>query len=112
MYARITQFEIDTLRIAMSDALQRFQELVLPELRNQPGYQGIWVMETSEGKGVLLTLWQTEEAARASLESGFYDQQVEKFVMFTRQPPGRDHYRVTFSELPPLDAGVAEDESA
>jgi hypothetical protein len=98
MYARITQFEIDTLRISLDDALKRFQELILNELRRQPGYEGVFVMRTPEGKGMLMSLWATEETARAGLESGYYDEQIAKFVMFTKQPPGRDHYQVVFAE--------------
>ena len=63
MYARLTQFEIDTLRIGLDEALERFQELVLPELRKQPGYAGLYVMRTPEGRGVLLSLWTSEAAA-------------------------------------------------
>ena len=32
------------------------------------------------------------------MESGYYEEQISKFLMFTRQPPGRDHYEVVFAE--------------
>ena len=32
MFARVTLFEIDTLRISLDDALKRFQEMVIPEI--------------------------------------------------------------------------------
>jgi heme-degrading monooxygenase HmoA len=99
MFARATQFEIDTLRISLDEALERFKDLILPALHAQPGYKGLYVMRTPEGRGILLSLWDTEEAARAGVESGYYDEQVSKFVMFTRQPPGRDHYEVVYSEV-------------
>ena len=98
MFARITQFEIDTVRIGLEEALGRFKEMILPEVRKQPGYLGVYVLQTPEGKGVLVSLWSTPEAAEAGLESGYYDEQVAKFLMFTRQPPGRDHYEVVFRE--------------
>jgi hypothetical protein len=100
MFARVTQFEIDTLRIGLDEALERFKEMVLPALRAQPGYAGVYAMHTPEGQGLLLSFWSTEDAARAGVESGYYDEQISKFVMFTRQPPGRDHYEVVFSEAP------------
>lgn len=99
MFARATHFEIDTLRISLDDALARFRELVLPALKAQPGYKGILVMRTPEGKGLLLSLWETGEAAQAGVMSGYYDEQISKFLMFTRQPPGRDHYEVVYSEV-------------
>lgn len=98
MFARVTQFEIDTLRIGLSAALERFKETILPEVRKLPGYRGVFVMHTPDGKGLLVSLWTTAEAAQKGVESGYYDEQVAKFLMFIRQPPGRDHYEVVFSE--------------
>jgi hypothetical protein len=102
MYARVTPFELDTLRMPLRDAVARFQELVLPEIRRQPGYAGMQVMSTSEGRGMLVTLWDTEEAAAAGIASGFYDEQVAKFLMLLREPPGRDHYAVLLTDAPAL----------
>jgi hypothetical protein len=73
MFARVTQFEIDTLRISLDEALQRFQEMILPEVRKVPGYRGVFVMRTPEGKGVVVSLWATAEAAQTGVESGYYD---------------------------------------
>ena len=98
MFARITQFEIDTVRVSLEEALARFKEMILPEVRKQPGYLGVYVMRTPEGKGVLLSLWTSDETAEAGLESGYYQEQISKFLMLTRQPPGRDHYEVVFAE--------------
>lgn len=98
MYARVTQFEIDTLRISLDEALERFKGTILPEVRKVPGYRGVFVMRTPEGKGVVVSLWATAEAAQTGVESGYYDEQIAKFVMVTKQPPGRDHYEVVFSE--------------
>ena len=98
MFARVTTFEIDTLRIDVGQALERFKELVLPELRKQPGFEGLQVLTTPEGRGLLLSFWDSEASARHGVESGYYMEQVSKFVMFVKQPPGREHYEVVFSE--------------
>ena len=98
MFARITHFEIDTVRIGLGEALELFKEMILPEVRKQPGYLGVYVLQTPEGKGALVSLWASNEAAQGGVESGYYDEQVAKFLMFTRQPPGRDHYEVVFAE--------------
>jgi len=55
MFARITQFEIDTVRISLEEALARFKEMILPEVRKQPGYLGVYVLQTPEGKGALVS---------------------------------------------------------
>jgi len=100
MFARVTMLEIDTVRINLDTALKRFEESALPELRKQPGYKGLYVLTTSEGKGLLMSLWETEEAAEAGVASGYYDEQVAKFITLLRQSPGRDHYKVMFAEAP------------
>lgn len=100
MFARVTLFEIDTLRISLDDALEKFKDLVLPEVRKQDGYEGMYVMRTPEGKGLILSLWKNEEAAVAGVTSGYYDEQIAKFVSMFRSPAGRDHYEVVLAEGP------------
>ena len=100
MFARITLFEIDTLRISLDDALERFKELVVPEVRKQDGYEGMYVLRTPEGKGLIMSLWTNEEAAMAGVASGYYDEQIAKFVSMFRAPAGRDHYEVVLAEAP------------
>jgi heme-degrading monooxygenase HmoA len=100
VFARVTLFDIDAMRASIPQALERFKEFVLPELRKQPGYSGVYALPTPEGRGLLLTLWASEEDAQAGVASGFYSQQVQKFISLYRAPPGREHYEVTFVELP------------
>ena len=100
MFARVTLFEIDTLRTSLDDALEQFKELIVPEARKQEGYEGMYVMRTPEGKGVIMSLWASEEAAAAGVTSGYYDEQVAKFMAVFRAPAGREHYEVVFAEAP------------
>jgi heme-degrading monooxygenase HmoA len=100
MFARITLFEIDTLRTSMDAALGMFKELVVPEARKQEGYEGMYVMTTPEGKGLIMSLWASEEAVTSGEMSGYYDEQIAKLVTLFRTPPGREHYEVVFSEAP------------
>lgn len=100
MFARVTQFEIDTVRLSLKDGLSRFKEFVVPHLEAQPEFEGVFVLWTPEGKGELMTLWASEDAAEATLTSGFWGEQVAEFVTFMRQAPGREHYEVVYSRLP------------
>jgi heme-degrading monooxygenase HmoA len=100
MYARITLFEIDTLRTSLDDALEMFKKMIIPEARKQKGYEGMYVMRTPEGKGLIMSMWANEEAATAGLISGYYEEQVNKFVTLFRVPPGREHYEVVLAEPP------------
>jgi hypothetical protein len=101
MQARVTLFEIDTLRISLADALMVFKERVLPRLRRQPGCEGVMALETNEGKGILLSFWTNAKAADEAIKTGFYDEQVAEFTMLLRQPPDRQHYEVVFQQLGP-----------
>ena len=100
MFARVTLFEIDTLRISLDDALEQFKELIVPEARKREGYEGMYVMRTPEGKGLIMSLWASEEAATAGVTSGYYDEQVAKFMALFRAPAGRESYEVVFAEAP------------
>ena len=101
MHARVTLFEIDTLRVGLDEALEIFRNRVLPRLRAHPSCLGVMALDTPDGKGMLLTFWETEAAASESVETGFYDEQLAEFTMFLRQPPGREHYEVVLQELGP-----------
>jgi len=92
MYARVTQLEIDTLRVCVADAVAQFEREVIPELHAQPGYRGVVVLTTTEGKAALVSFWDGEEQARTG--SPFYESQLEEFVTLFRAPPGRDAYEV------------------
>lgn len=100
MYARVTMLEIDTTRIGVQDALKTYVDSVLPDVRSQPGYEGIYMLSTPEGRGLVLTLWASEEAADASSPAGFYADVLEKFVTLFKSPPGRERYEVLYTEVP------------
>ena len=98
MYSRVTLLEIDVVRMDMADAVALFEREVLPALREQDGYAGVYVLVTDEGKGLIMSLWETEAAADAA--SAFATGALERHTMLFRAPPGRQHYRVAVADLP------------
>src|SRR5919204_4195963 len=102
MIARVTLAEIDVVRTSLDDAVELFRESVVPALREQDGYEGVYVLVSPEGKALVLTFWESEEAAEAGLAGGrsFYAEQVAKFVTIYRSPPGREHYDVVLADGP------------
>lgn len=98
MYSRVTLLEIDTLRVEVEDVLRRFETEILPRVREMPGYEGVAVLVTPEGKGMIVSFWESEEAVEAS--AGLAASAVEEFVTLYRAPPGREHYRVAYAEMP------------
>jgi len=100
MFARITLLEIDTLRTTMSDALEGFRVQTLSRLRAQPGYCGVWVLGTAEGKGLLMSLWETEAQADVEGDHHFYADEIGRFATLFRSPPGREEYEVLLVDEP------------
>jgi heme-degrading monooxygenase HmoA len=100
MYARLTLLEIDTMRIDIDSALTMYQEQVVPEMRNQPGYLGVIALTTPTGAAALVSFWGTAEAAEAGRLTGFYADILERYTTIFRSPPGRESYEVAFAELP------------
>jgi heme-degrading monooxygenase HmoA len=98
MYSRVTLLEIDTLRADVDDVVRDFETRILPGIREQPGYEGVAVLVTPEGKGMVVSFWDSEEAVEAS--AGVAASAVEEFVTIYRAPPGREHYRVAYADLP------------
>ena len=100
MYARVTMLEIDTARVSVETALKTYVDNVLPDVKAQPGYDGILMMSTPDGKGLVVTFWATEEAAEAASPTGFYADVLEQFVTLFKSPPGRERYQVDYAEVP------------
>lgn len=98
MYSRVTQLEIDTMRIGLTDAAELFTAEVLPGLRGQSGYEGSFALITPEGKGLIATFWETEDGATDA--SGFASGELERHVTIFRSPPGREVYEVAVADIP------------
>ena len=97
MFSRVTLLEIDILRVPMEDAAALFEAEVVPGLREQEGYEGAIALATPEGKGMIVTFWETEEGARDA--SGFASEALERFVTLFKAPPGREVYEVAVGDL-------------
>lgn len=104
MYSRITLLEIDTLRFDIGTLRDRFEHDVVPALRKLDGYLGVIAQTTPEGKAVLISLWETQEALDAA--AGFAAAALADFAAAFRAPPGRESYEVVFLDLAGVTAAV------
>jgi heme-degrading monooxygenase HmoA len=104
MIARVTLAEIDPVRMSIAQAVELFRESVVPALREQEGYAGVHVLLSDEGKVLVITFWDSEEAADAGMAGSrsFYSEQLSKFVTLYRSPPGREMYDVVLSDAPAI----------
>jgi len=105
MFARVTLLEIDTLRTALPEALELFRAHTLERLQTQPGYCGVWVLATPEGKGLLMSLWDTQAHADVEGDHYHYSEEIGRFATLFRSPPGRDDYEVLLVDEPVRKAG-------
>jgi heme-degrading monooxygenase HmoA len=103
MYSRVTLLEIDTVRIGVAEAAELFKEQVLPQLSEQDGFEGAVVLATPEGKGMIITVWETEEAAAST--AAFAAGVLETHMALFKAPPGREYYEVVFAQMPGVTVG-------
>jgi heme-degrading monooxygenase HmoA len=103
VYSRVTLLEVDTMRVTVEEAVELFRGVVLPRLRELDGFEGVYVLATQEGKGLLMSLWESEEAAEAS--TAFAVEELERYVTMFSAPPGREHYEVVVAETPRVPVG-------
>ncbi len=99
MFARVTLIEIDTLRVGVDDALVLFEEGVMPGLREQPGFLGVYAMATPDGKALLMSFWEEAQQAE-TVENTWYTGVLEEHMTIFRSPPGRESYEVRIAEPP------------
>ncbi len=67
MYARVNTFEGPPDRV--DEAVRNVREQILPQLQRQDEFKGlIGLVERQDGRLIGVTLWESEEAMRASEE--------------------------------------------
>ena len=94
MFARLTivQVHIDKL----DETRKIYEEGVIPAAKSQKGYRGAYLFtDRKTGKGISITLWDSEEDAIANEQSGYYQEQVGKFKGFFTAPPVHEGYEVS-----------------
>jgi hypothetical protein len=103
MFSRVLLVEIDTLRVDVEEATEVFRSVVVPELRQQEGFEGSLVLVAPEGKGMVVTFWEAEEDAIRAADFG--TGVLERYVAMFKAPPGRDYYEVVHADLPGVLVG-------
>jgi hypothetical protein len=97
MYSRVTQLDVDTLRYGIDEALEIYEREIVPRLHEQEDYAGAYVLMTPEGRALLITFWETEEAAQAT---PLYLELISTYATLYRSPPGRESYEVRYADAP------------
>ena len=93
MYARVS---ITQSQPGKADEVFRiYRDSVVPAAKQQKGFKGLYVLgDRKTGKGLTISLWETEADMTAGETSGFYQQQVAKFKDVVSGPTVREAYEV------------------
>ena len=94
MFARIVSFQWKPDMI--DEAVRVYRENVTPARQTRKGARtGYFLTDRKTGKGIAITLWDNEEDILATEESGFFQQQLDKFNDYLTAPPVREIYEVS-----------------
>jgi len=94
MFARLTIVQLKVDRI--DETVKLYEDSVVPAAKSQKGYRGIYLLtDRKTGKGISIALWDSEEDAIANEQSGYYQEQVNRFKDLFAAPPVREGYEVS-----------------
>ena len=93
MFARLTIVQINPEKT--EEVRKIYEEGVIPAAKSQKGYCGAYLLSDGKtGKGISITLWDSEEDASANEQTGYYQEQVGRFKDFFTAPPVREGYEI------------------
>ena len=94
MFARVTTVQVNIDKL--DEATKIYEESVIPAAKSQKGFRGAYLLtDRKTGKGISMTLWESEEDAIANEQSGYYQEQLNKFKEVFIAPPVREGYEVS-----------------
>ncbi len=97
MFARVSIIQVKSDQI--DEAIKIYAESVTPARKAQKGSRGAYLFtDRKTGKGMAITLWDSEEDAIANEQSGYYQEQISKFKEVFAAPPVREGYEVSFQD--------------
>lgn len=95
MYARV--WFVNTEPEKRDEIIQVLRDSVLPAIHPQQGYKGYLALsDPSTGKGIALSLWETEADLKAS--DAFGQEQATKLARLFTSAPVREVYEVLVQE--------------
>ena len=97
MYARVVTVQVQPDKL--DETINLYEDSVLSAARQQKGFQnGMLLVDRNTGKGVSITLWETEADLAASESSGYFQAQIAKFASLFAGPPTRELYQVAVNK--------------
>src|SRR5437764_6443256 len=99
MHARVTIAQRN--RSGMTDeAIKIYQDDVIQETKQQPGFKGaLFLTDRAAGKGISITLFESEDHLQATKDSGHYQRQIGKFSHLIAAPVVHEVYEVVVHDI-------------
>ena len=84
------------------EAIDIFNNSVVPAQKTQKGYQGSYLMtDAGSGKCLSISVWETEADMLAGESSGgYYQQQLAKLASVIAGNPALEHYELSSENSP------------
>ncbi len=93
MYARVTTVSVQPDKVAETTRI--YNESILPSVKAANGNRGVFLLiDPASGKGMSITLWNSEADGQTYDSSGSYREQVAKVSQFFSAPPSLATYEV------------------
>jgi heme-degrading monooxygenase HmoA len=94
MYARVGTAQDKPGKI--EDAIRIYRDSVVPAQKQQKGFKGaLFLTDRHTGRSISISLWETEADMEASMASGFYQEQTDKFSQDFEAKPIWEEYDVS-----------------
>ena len=94
MFARVSIIQVKSDKI--DEAIKIYRENVTPARKAQKGSRrGYLLTDRKTGKGMAISLWESEDDAIANEQSGYYKEQISKFKDCFAASPVREGYEVS-----------------
>jgi len=78
------------------EAIRIYRDSVIPAAKQQKGFKSALLLtDPSTGKGISVTLWETEADQKACETSGYFQQQIAKFAAVFAGTPVLEAYVVS-----------------
>jgi heme-degrading monooxygenase HmoA len=93
MFARITT--ADTRPEWVDDFINVYEKSIVPAAKSQKGFhKAYFLVDRKTGKGLSITIWDSEEDAIANEKNLYYQQQLVKVKNLFTSPPTRQGFEV------------------
>ena len=100
MHVRAATIQVNSGK--MQEVIDIYNNSVVPAQKAQKGYQGSYLMtDTSSGKGLAISVWETEADMLAGESSGgYYQEQIAKFASVVAGAIALEHYEMSSENSP------------